>query len=609
MATSGTSNQHSPSYPTAATSVAGQAYVWVTSNASSRTYTVHITASMGIYRNASAWYGAAGCGSGTATVYIDGASVGTFDTWFTESASYTAYAYTWTRPNIGTWEKTFNYGDDGKGRDITAYIDFPYSVYDGTLNMPDPSVTVHPDDIYSKPALPTVSVSSKTDTSVAFSVAVSNYGNPASANNRYIEAELSSVAKYDSGDDSKRRYTKAFNVSSATITVSNSSYSGGTLNIASNTKYYYGAYANNTQLENHTPDATMANNTVITLPSAPTASNFTVVDAGAASFKVTDASSGSAASVQLQYRYKPANGSFTSWTNAGATGNKQTRTVSLTGLDSNTAYTVEVRATTSAGTSTTSSYASAFTTSKVTVSITSQTDAVSSTEGKVNRTMKFSFGALSTSGTVYQYEYQYKKSSTSTWGTAVTGTSSATTKDITITLDQGTTYNFRVRARISGGIDESYGDYATVQFTTTSYQPGVPVISYRFDDIRSKVYVDITPNGLVSSVTCKVSGGSPSFDLINSTKSTTGSMVTFEANLLRSSQVITPIDVANFTITATQKYSSNVSTATANMPTPWRIVGVITKPNGDKMNIIRVRIKDKNGTLTAGDPKHPFVTK
>lgn len=98
------------------------------------------------------------------------------------------------------------------------------------------------------PATPTVSVVSIADTSAVLHVAVSNYGSPASATGRYIEGGIMAQNSYGG----TYRAKKATDVSSADVTVGNSSSDFGSLNIVPNTRYYYGAYANNTVLSSKT---------------------------------------------------------------------------------------------------------------------------------------------------------------------------------------------------------------------------------------------------------------------------------------------------------------------------------------------------------------------
>lgn len=98
------------------------------------------------------------------------------------------------------------------------------------------------------PAAPTVSVVSIADTSAVLHVAVSNYGDPASATGRYLEAAILGSNSYGA----PYRAKKATDVSSADITVGNSSSDSGSLTVVPNTRYYYGGYANNTVLSANT---------------------------------------------------------------------------------------------------------------------------------------------------------------------------------------------------------------------------------------------------------------------------------------------------------------------------------------------------------------------
>lgn len=98
------------------------------------------------------------------------------------------------------------------------------------------------------PATPTVSVVSVADTSAVLHVAVSSYGDPASATGRYIEGGIMAQNSYGG----TYRAKKVTDVSSADVTVGNSSSDFGSLNIVPNTRYYFGAYANNTVLSANT---------------------------------------------------------------------------------------------------------------------------------------------------------------------------------------------------------------------------------------------------------------------------------------------------------------------------------------------------------------------
>ena len=87
-----------------------------------------------------------------------------------------------------------------------------------------------------------VSLVEKYTDGAKFNVSVSSYGNPSSASGRYIEAAILGTSSYGA----PYRFSTASNTSSSAITVKNSG--SGSLTVQPNTRYYYGAYANNTQL-------------------------------------------------------------------------------------------------------------------------------------------------------------------------------------------------------------------------------------------------------------------------------------------------------------------------------------------------------------------------
>ena len=117
----------------------------------------------------------------------------------------------------------------------------------GSLNTTK-SWTLSMDSGGTAPAAPTVSVVSIADTSAVLHVAVSNYGDPASATGRYLEAAILGNNSYGAPYRAKR----ATDVSTADITVGNSSSDIGSLTVVPNTRYYYGGYANNTVLSANT---------------------------------------------------------------------------------------------------------------------------------------------------------------------------------------------------------------------------------------------------------------------------------------------------------------------------------------------------------------------
>lgn len=147
-----------------------------------------------------------------------------------------------------------------------------------------------------------VSISSIADTGASFSVSLSSYGAPNSADGRYIEAAIMGQSTYGG----KYRYDTATAKTSATITVNNSSKTNNSnpLTIVPNTQYWYGAYATNTAMSTNTVKGTF-----ITLPAY--ISDVTVNDVGGGNVTVSviHASEGSATTAYTEYSYNQ-----TDWT-------------------------------------------------------------------------------------------------------------------------------------------------------------------------------------------------------------------------------------------------------------------------------------------------------
>ena len=92
-------------------------------------------------------------------------------------------------------------------------------------------------------------LSSKTYNSATIKVSLSSYGVPSSTDGRYIEAAVLNQNSYGAS----YRYAVAKNTTSSTITVNNSSSANpSSFNIEANHKYWYGAYASNTQANTST---------------------------------------------------------------------------------------------------------------------------------------------------------------------------------------------------------------------------------------------------------------------------------------------------------------------------------------------------------------------
>ena len=141
-----------------------------------------------------------------------------------------------------------------------------------------------------------VSISSIADTGASFSVSLSSYGTPSSADGRYIEAAIMGQSTYGG----KYRYDIAKNKASSTIAVNNSSKtnSSNPLTIVPNTQYWYGAYATNTSLS-----ISKVQGTFTTRPAYITSITANDVGQGEVYFTVNHASEGSADTVVTELSY------------------------------------------------------------------------------------------------------------------------------------------------------------------------------------------------------------------------------------------------------------------------------------------------------------------
>ena len=142
------------------------------------------------------------------------------------------YSTTFSRTVAGTGDRTVTWSAGSGSRS-----DFAGS-WSKTVNFPVE---------YTAPTGLSISVLEVYPDGGKFNVSISSYGNPSSASDRYIEAQIcvgndySSTRKYKHGTHGASSLTQQ-------ITVTNSDYTGGGLNIVANTQYYYGGYATNTQL-------------------------------------------------------------------------------------------------------------------------------------------------------------------------------------------------------------------------------------------------------------------------------------------------------------------------------------------------------------------------
>lgn len=170
-------------------------------------------------------------------------------------------------------------------------------------------------------------------------VSVSSYGNPSSADGRWVEA---GIAGQNGWQSPSLRSDRVKNVKSAEIVVNNSSTWVATLTVKPNTQYYYGGYANNTQLNVSKIQAQF-----VTLALAPTLS-VESIDGRSVVLNYSLQADGGFYAKNVQYSLDDG----TTW-KTGATVNSNSATTgsfTVTGLTPDTAYTVKTRVSTTAGT-------------------------------------------------------------------------------------------------------------------------------------------------------------------------------------------------------------------------------------------------------------------
>lgn len=463
---------------------------------------------------------------------------------------------------------------------------------------------------YTDPTGLSVSVAERYTNGAKFNVSISSYGNPSGENGRYIEAAILGQNSYGAN----YRYATAARTTSSAITVNNSSSQGGTLTIKSNTRYYYGAYATNTQRP-----VSKVQGQFYTLPATPTATGFTQLTSTSASFSITETSEGSGQTTQLQYRYKVHSASsYGSWTNAGATGNKQTRSVTLSGLTEGAAYDIQIRTLAgSADYSAIQTYASAFTLLKPTAVITGATYAYDSATDKCICTFTYNISAVGSTAETYTVHYK----ATASDSTTITGsfTTTSTSGTFQLTLPRGVDYTVETWVG-------SNGEKSTFTFTSPDFTPTISfrnmAKNVRGTNITGQVYGSMGLNAGRDAANV-VSYYTQVYNATTNAWESSGGGTVSVPNLPESYSALlgfsrfgtTPREKhppkyvkLKFIVTATNRFGlSTTKEIVIKMP-PF-IWGKVITAGGEKMNIVGTMIKDKNGNLTDGRYYEPVVIK
>lgn len=468
--------------------------------------------------------------------------------------------------------------------------------------------TIYFDAGYTDPSQPSVSILERYANGAKFRVSISSYGNPCCENGRWIEA---GIAGQNAWQSPSLRSAIVKNTTSADIIVNNGSTQAQTLTVKSNTQYWYGGYATNTQRNNKRIPGQF-----YTLPANPVGSSFNPTGTGTATFNVTDASEGSGQVVQLQYRYKAHSASdYGSWTNAGASGNKQTRTVNLSGLSSGTAYDVQVRALAgSSDYSGTNTYENAFTTNQVSVTITGRTCVYSNDQA--NTTFSYIVSAAGASSDAYDIYYSISDGSSIVASSTLN--SQSTSGSFSVLLASGGSYTMTIKSRPTG--QTSWGAEATYDFTTPTFVPSAPTISnvkWRTEAARGFRW------GITFDLAAATPGEGETFDnmywKVEIYDSTTNQWVEAHAtqsvaSTTYSGVVNTCWDAMRYPKIALSAWQTNTlgkispvsKVVYVNRPLA---VGVIVYPNGNKQYTVGVKTKGTDGTLYPGDYSSPVVIK
>lgn len=529
------------------------------------------------------------------------------------------------------WIKLRNYGAITSGSanfsfdvDVGGYgsgsrsFDAKFAVFNnaesGTVgNTAWLSINVGYGESATQPPQPTVSVAETYANGAKFNVSVSNYGSPGSTNGRYIEAAILNQSSY--GETYK--YNIASNTTSSSIIVTNNTKRGGSLTIKSNTQYFYGGYVSNTVKSN-----SKITGQFYTRVADPVASSFNSTGTGTATFNITDASEGSAQSVQLQYCIKKhSDSSWGSWINAGGTGNKQTRSVSLSGLEAGTAYDVKIRA--RGGSSDYSpeiTYQNAFTTSNVGITITGSSSIYNGNTGN-SCTTTFSYVITAAGSSSDKYDITITMSGANTY------TSTFNNKDVSgtfsIDLPPGEEFAVTVKARPVG--QSTWGTATSFQFTSPSFVPGAPFIS----GVQWTTKTDTTNGtkifryGISANLTAIEPGEGEQYAKMRyqmewydenagawvganpqETTNTTESL--YFDNYSREPRLYPKVAITAWQDNDLGTSSDPTRVVFINKPL---VSGVVVSDNSDKDYVVSIKTKDTAGNLNSGSYECPLIIK
>lgn len=470
------------------------------------------------------------------------------------------------------------------------------------------------------PTISAISVTERLENGFTIKAGIDNYGTPSTGT--ALEFSVMTSIKYDT--DNKRYYTTHISALSHSVSVTNNCF--GTLNIQSNTDYYYGVKASNSAIS----QVKIQGQPIPTLPAVPIASNFEAIAGGKAKFDITEASYGSATKVKLQYQYKKSSSSqYSSWTDAGDYDNQQTVTVNLSGLEANTDYDIRVRAVDnySGGAATTNYklYSKAFTTiGQPSISISSikgSYDAAHSPNTAKER-LEYIISGVGDASTKYDVSWSIEGVSSDNVISNV-----GSSGNFEVYLLPSTSYTMTVKTRFAGSSE--WGNATSKTFTTPSFLPDAPMVSnvkWHYDENGVR-------DGITFHATASTPGEGQSFsDFVYCGESYDGYQwfslqnlqQTYEADteIFMPLSLFAPYDGAEMNPTSYPKLAiilrqSNSGAADAAetrvvfLNTP-KVCGIVVYPNGIKKYISGVKTRFKYtgyDLISSGDYLHPVVIK
>lgn len=463
----------------------------------------------------------------------------------------------------------------------------------------------------SAPSRPTVSIVQRYTYGAKLRVRISSWGSPDNNAGRYIEGQVCTANDYGSSRR-YRHYTATAMDETQIVGDTSGNYTGGDLDIKSNTQYYYGGYASNGVQSN-----SVITGQFYTLPAIPVGSSFESTGTTTAQFNITDASEGSGQIIQLQYAIKensaPESG-WSDWINAGATGNKQTRTVSLTGLTPGTSYDIMIRA--KAGSSDYSGIEkrkNVFTTDEVGITIISRSSVYTSGDNS-QTTLGYIITATGSATDTFDIAYSYTDGQT-TYGEYIINNASAT-GSFDIQTKNNTPYTLTVKSRPTG--QTAWGDVTTYQFTTPSFIPGAPTVT----ELKWRNPGGKRPrSGVTANLTASQPGEGEAFNKMyyreewydeandawiqggnTELSATTASIAT---TTVRNPKLYPKQALVVWQTNNLGKTSPVTRVVYQNQP---MISGVIAEP-GAKLVLVGVKTKTSDGVFHSGDFAHPFVIK